>query len=194
MSRFYLHFGKRLLDLALAIAGLVLFAIPMLWIYDRLRRQLKEGPLFRQTRLGKEGKPFMILKFRTMSEEGKISPFCQWLRNRAFDELPQLINILKGQMSFVGPRPLIPEELQNLRKVRGGAARQSVLPGLAGLAQLYSIKTPGLPERLRWDLTYVKKCCLGLDLLILLRSVRVTLHGAWETKEPPVTPSPARGD
>lgn len=193
MSRFYRVIGKRSLDLAMAMGGLVLFAIPMLWFYDRLRREFDLDPFFLQTRMGKGGRNFTILKFRTMSEEETIPPFCRWLRKTAMDELPQMINIVRGEMSFVGPRPLILEELENLGKMKGGKLRQSVRPGLTGLAQLYSIKTPGLPERLRWDLTYVKKCSLGLDLWIILRSVAVTLQGAWEGKEPHLNPSAAKG-
>lgn len=195
MSGLYPTVGKRLLDFVLAAAGLVLFAIPMLWFYDRLRREsrLTLSSFFRQTRMGKDGRPFVILKFRTMSEEGIVSSFCQWLRKTAMDELPQMINIFRGEMSFVGPRPLIPEELENLGKIPGGSARQSVRPGLTGLAQLYSVKTPGLPERLRWDLTYVKRCSLRLDLWIILRSVAVTFQGAWEGKEPHLNPSPVEG-
>lgn len=192
MNRFYRAIGKRPLDLALALAGLVLFAIPILWFYDRLRREFDLDPFFRQTRMGKDGRNFTILKFRTMSQEGAIPPFCQWLRKTALDELPQLINIVRGEMSFVGPRPLILEELENLGKMKGGKLRQSVRPGLTGLAQLYSVKTPGLPERLRWDLTYVKKCSLGLDLWIILRSVVVTFQGAWEGKEPHLNSSKAQ--
>ena len=96
------------------------------------------------------------------------------------DELPQLIHILRGQMSFVGPRPLIPEELQELHRVPDGPRRLSARPGLAGLAQLYGDKAPSLSERIRWDLSYIDRCSPGLDLWILFTSVRVTVQGAWE--------------
>ncbi len=96
------------------------------------------------------------------------------------DELPQLINILKGQMSFVGPRPLIPDELEDLGRIPEGKRRFSVRPGLTGLAQINSEKVPSLSERIRWDLAYVDQCSLWLDLRILFKSLAVTLAGKWE--------------
>jgi lipopolysaccharide/colanic/teichoic acid biosynthesis glycosyltransferase len=116
-----------------------------------------------------------------MTMDGAVpSPFCRRLRARALDELPQLINILRGEMSFVGPRPLIPEELETLEQLPRGADRLLLRPGLTGLAQLHSSKVPALPERLQWDLAYADRCSLFLDLAILLKSVAVTLRGAWE--------------
>ena len=102
------------------------------------------------------------------------------------DELPQLINILRGQMSFVGPRPLIPEELKELHQIPNGNRRLTVRPGLTGLAQLYSAKIPTLRERLRWDCAYLDRCSLWLDVWILARSLRLTLNGAWEQPGPKV--------
>ena len=116
-----------------------------------------------------------------MTADGIVPPgFCQGLRARALDELPQLVNILRGEMSFVGPRPLIPEELETLEQLPRGAERLLLRPGLTGLAQLHGSKVSALPERLRWDLAYVDQCSLLLDLGILLRSVAITLRGAWE--------------
>lgn len=171
---------KRLFDLALAAAGLLLFALPMAWIGWRTRCELGPPVLFRQARIGTGGKPFDILKFRTMDPQGRVTPFAQQLRRTAMDELPQLINILAGQMSFVGPRPLIPEELREMDHVPDGRRRFSVRPGLTGLAQVRSEKVPTLPERLRWDLAYVRDCSLRLDLQILFTSVGVSARGAWE--------------
>ena len=175
--------GKRLFDLGLACAGLLIFLVPMAWIAWRICRELGGSPFFRQIRIGYRGEKFQIMKFRTMTAQGQSPAFCHWLRATALDELPQLIHILKGEMSFVGPRPLIPEELKELDRIPNGARRLSVRPGLAGLAQLYGGKFPGLPERLKWDLAYVKRCCLRLDLWILFKSLEVTLRGAWE-KQP----------
>ena len=100
------------------------------------------------------------------------------------DELPQLFNILKGQMSFVGPRPLIPEELQELNRIPDGFRRFSIRPGLAGLAQLYSAKVPSLPERLQWDMAYLQRSSPGLDVWILFKAIGITLRGKWEQPGP----------
>ncbi len=116
-----------------------------------------------------------------MSEEGQIlSPFSQQLRDTAMDELPQLIQIFRGEMSFVGPRPLIPEELEDLRRIEQGQRRWEVHPGLTGFAQLYSEKIPPLAERVRWDVQYVNECSFPVDVQLIARSVLVTLRGAWE--------------
>lgn len=173
---------KRLLDLAIASIGLVGFSVPMAWIAWRIRREMGSPVLFRQTRLGYGGKPFTVLKFRTMKpgEVGVSSRFCRGLRATAMDELPQIINILRGEMSFVGPRPLIPEELAELRNFPRGGDRLRVRPGLTGLAQLRSDKVPSLSERLKGDLEYIDRCSLGLDLWALWRSAAVTLRAAWE--------------
>ena len=180
--RVYARGFKRLFDLAIASIGLVGFLVPMAWIAWRIRRELGPPVLFRQTRLGYGGTVFSVLKFRTMrpGEAGVSPPFCRRLRATAMDELPQLINILRGEMSFVGPRPLIPEELVELRSFPRGAERLRVRPGLTGLAQLRSDKVPLLSERLKGDLEYVDRYSLGLDLWALWRSVEVTLKAAWE--------------
>lgn len=188
----YGRWFKRCVDLGLAGGGVFVFALPMGWIAWRLRREQGFPVLFRQTRVGLGRKPFTVLKFRTMTAEGAVpSPFCQSLRAHALDELPQLINILRGEMSFVGPRPLIPEELQTLEQLPRGRERLRLRPGLTGLAQLHSSKVPSLPVRLRWDLAYADQCSFLLDLKILLKSVAVTLRAAWEKpgiKTPPVQP------
>lgn len=186
----YGRWFKRWVDVGLAGGGVFVFALPMGWIAWRLRREMGPPVFFRQTRVGLRRKPFIVLKFRTMTPEGTVSSsFCRRLRASAMDELPQLVNILRGEMSFVGPRPLIPEELESLEQLPRGAERLRLRPGLTGLAQLNSSKVPSLPERLRWDLAYTDQCSLLLDLNILLKSVAVTLRGAWErpgSKTPPV--------
>ena len=181
--------GKRLFDAALAGMGLLLFAAPLAFFSWQIRRRLGNPVFFRQERVGRGGRHFTILKFRTMMEKGEVPPgFSRWLRDTAMDELPQMLNILLGEMSFVGPRPLIPEELGELERVPGGTRRLEPRPGLAGLAQLASDKTPSLEERVRLDLEYVDRASLGMDLRILFQSVRVTLRGAWERPGPKVEP------
>ena len=184
----YAGFFKRLLDILLASIGLLVFTIPMVCIAGWLRGKTAVSPLFRQIRIGRFGEPFLIAKFRTMTEEGEISAVGHWLRNTAMDELPQLIHILRGEMSFVGPRPLIPQELKDLSQIPNGTHRFLVRPGLTGLAQLYSEKCPSLSERLAWDLLYVDRCSLKQDVWILLKSLGITLKGAWELSGPKFPP------
>ena len=116
-----------------------------------------------------------------------------FLRATAMDELPQIFHILTGQMSFVGPRPLIPEELKRLDQIPRGKERLLPRPGLAGLAQLYSGKTPDLAQRLNWDLLYLDQCYLWSDVKILLKSIWVTLRGSWEHSGPKILFKETRG-
>ncbi len=177
----YARYGKRIFDLTLSVIGLLFFMLPMALIAAKIRSSLGSPVLFRQPRVGKNGAFFTVLKFRTLADNGRVADrFCRGLRACAMDELPQLLNIFRGEMSFVGPRPLIPEELEEIGEFPGGKLRVSVRPGLAGVAQLYGDKNPSLQQRLIWDLSYIRNCSLGLDLWILLRSVGITLKGAWE--------------
>jgi lipopolysaccharide/colanic/teichoic acid biosynthesis glycosyltransferase len=182
MNRWYVHRGKRIWEMGLALVGLVLFAIPMAAIAWGVYRNLGKPILFRQKRLGLNGQAFTLFKFRTMTPDGSIPPFGRWLRRTAMDELPQLINILRGEMGFVGPRPLVPEELADLKIHPNGHRRMEVRPGLTGLAQICGPKVPNLADRLRWDLAYIDRCSFGLDLKILIRSVWITMCAAWEGK------------
>jgi len=179
----YRRWMKRWLDAGLAAAGLIGFALPMAWIAFRIRRESGRPVLFHQARVGRNGRRFIVHKFRSMTADGTTT-YGKKLRGSAMDELPQLINILRGEMSFVGPRPLIPEELEKLDRIPNGERRLELRPGLAGLAQLRCAKVPHLPERLRWDLIYLERLSLGLDLWILLQSVGVTLRRAWEPAGP----------
>jgi len=187
---FYKHTGKRLFDLALASIGVLFFALPMLWISWRTWATLGKPVLFHQIRVGREGTHFMVHKFRTMTTDGAVSPYGKKLRASALDELPQLFNILKGDMGFVGPRALIPEELDKLDKLVDGLRRLSIRPGLAGLAQLRCAKVPHLPERLKWDLVYLDRYNFKFDLWIILQSIGFTLRSAWDK---PSSPSPTGG-
>ncbi len=171
------------MDFLIASGGLLFFALPMIFLTWRIRRKSNASPFFHQIRIGCQGCTFTIVKFRTMSEGGDVlSSFSQRLRDTAMDELPQLFHIWRGQMSFVGPRPLIPEELEELRQMAQGIRRFDIRPGLTGLAQLYATKVPPLAERLMWDLRYVDHCSFFLDIKILVKSLWITLRGAWEPR------------
>ena len=165
----------------LSSLGFLIFAIPVAVIALCIWRQAGSPVLFYQARIGQKGDTFQIKKFRTMNSQGQVfSSFAQGLRNTAMDELPQLFHILRGEMSFVGPRPLIPEELLEIRQIPNGSRRFLVKPGLAGLAQINAQKIPSLAERSNWDLLYVDQYSLLLDIRIVMKSIWVTLRGNWE--------------
>lgn len=183
MKWIWLHGGKRLFDVAVASLGLLAFGLPMAWIAWSIYQENGIPILFRQERVGKDGKTFGIWKFRTMTDHGEMTHFGKRLRATAMDELPQLFQILRGQMSFVGPRPLVPEELEPLSEIHQGTLRFAIRPGLTGLAQVSTSKVPFLADRLRWDLEYVEGCSPWLDAWILARSIGFTFRGQWE-KQP----------
>jgi lipopolysaccharide/colanic/teichoic acid biosynthesis glycosyltransferase len=175
---------KRALDLVLGTALLVAVS-PLLLVAAVMVRAGSCGPaLFRQARPGKHGVPFAILKLRTMVDDARvgggsasseITPIGRCLRRLKIDELPQLINVLKGDMSLVGPRPVLDRDLEPYRHL--AQPRLQVRPGLTGLAQVLGNNHLGWPQRLRLDAEYVRRRSIGLDLLILLRTVPVVLFG-----------------
>ena len=174
---------KRGLDVLVAVPFLLLLA-PLLLLLAFLIRVDSPGPvLFRQQRVGLGGRQFAILKFRSMvadaSKRGgyqtadgdpRITGVGRWLRRSSLDELPQLLNVLSGDMSLVGPRPDVPAQ-QDLYAQRDWDLRCSVRPGITGLAQA-SLRSAATPEqRLALDLRYVLQQSIGLDLLVLVRTV-----------------------
>ncbi len=191
-SRLYVAL-KRLPDILLALIGLVLLALIVPWV--ALGNALcSPGPLFyRQQRVGKGGRPFALLKFRSMiphaerasgavwceEEDPRITPVGRWLRKIRLDELPQLINVLLGEMSIVGPRPERPHFVGQLaRALPLYRARHAVKPGITGWAQIhygYGNSVEDGRVKLEYDLYYVKHASLFLDLLVLLHTVRVVL-------------------
>ncbi|MCB0164901.1 MAG: sugar transferase [Anaerolineae bacterium] len=172
----YYRFGKRLLDLTITIPALI-FLSPVLAVIALLV-QLKLGApvIFRQQRPGQYGQPFTILKFRTLTNardaEGqllpdaeRLTPFGRFLRQSSLDELPELINIVKGEMSLVGPRPLLMVYLNKYsdRQMR----RQEAQPGLTGWAQINGRNGLTWEEKFNLDVWYVEHCSLLLDLKIM---------------------------
>lgn len=168
---------KRLMDLCLASVALVLLALPMLVIALLVRLSLGSPVLFRQQRAGLHGKPFTLIKFRTMrdalDERGKLLPdevrltrFGKWLRHTSLDELPELLNVLKGEMSLVGPRPLLLEYLPRYNAQQ--ARRHEVKPGITGWAQVNGRNALSWEEKFRLDVWYVDHWNIWLDIKILL--------------------------
>jgi lipopolysaccharide/colanic/teichoic acid biosynthesis glycosyltransferase len=142
---------------------------------------------FRQLRPGYKGRPFLVVKFRTMrdargpdgrqlSDTERLTRLGDLLRRTALDELPELWNVLRGEMSLVGPRPLLMEYLA--RYTPEEARRHDVRPGVTGWAQIHGRRSLDIPERLEMDVWYVDHWSLGLDLRIMVGTVRVLLGGA----------------
>ena len=175
---------KRVFDLLLAAFGLLALALPLLMLTWLVRRKLGSPVFFRQVRPGLCGQPFEMLKFRTMtSERGptgqllpdavRLTPFGRWLRATSLDELPELWNVLKGDMSLVGPRPLLMEYLPLYTPEQ--ARRHEVRPGITGWAQVNGRNAIGWEDKFRLDVWYVDNRSLWLDIKILWLTVKKVL-------------------
>ncbi|KPD25512.1 UDP-galactose phosphate transferase [Thermus scotoductus] len=167
---------KRILDVVGASFALLAFGPLMLYVALRIWREMGSPVLFRQVRPGLHGKPFVMYKFRTMTEERdaegrllpdekRLTPLGKFLRQSSLDELPEFINVLKGEMSLVGPRPLLMEYLE--RYTPEQARRHEVKPGITGWAQVNGRNALSWEEKFRLDVWYVDNWNLLLDLKIL---------------------------
>jgi lipopolysaccharide/colanic/teichoic acid biosynthesis glycosyltransferase len=197
--------GKRALDVLLSGAGLVVSA--PLWGLIALAIKLEDrGPVFyTQSRVGIGGRSFEARKFRSMipnAEQGvgpvqaverdpRVTRTGRLLRATAMDELPQLWNIFRGDMSFVGPRALRPEEIEvdargrriPLDAIPGFAERITVVPGLTGIAQIYARRDVSRRQKFRFDRLYIRRQSLFLDVRLILVSFWITFRGTWEARE-----------
>jgi len=187
---------KRLIDVFGATAGLLVAGIPMALIAVALRVTMGAPVLFRQVRPGRRGAPFTILKFRTMrSGEGtdaeRLTSLGRWLRATSLDELPELWNVLRGDMSLVGPRPLLVEYLPLYSPHQ--ARRHEVRPGLTGLAQVAGRNLVDWDERFELDVRYVETRSLALDLKIIGQTVKAVLRREGISGEGEATMAPFRG-
>jgi lipopolysaccharide/colanic/teichoic acid biosynthesis glycosyltransferase len=195
-------FIKRSLDVILASIGLLISA-PLSAIIALAIKLEDGGPVFyAQERVGKDGKRFRSWKFRSMVPDSdqrfgplqagkndcRVTGVGRILRATAMDELPQLWNILRGDMSFVGPRALLPEEIEvhgngdliPLEKIPGYEERHRVRPGLTGLAQIYAPRDIPRRHKFKYDLLYIKKRSFWLDLKLIALSFWITVRGKWE--------------
>lgn len=169
-------FAKRLLDFWAALLGLVILSPLLLAVAVAIRLTMGTPVLFRQTRPGYRSRPFKVVKYRTMtvgdtavthlSDAGRITPLGEWLRRFSLDELPQLWNVLVGEMSLVGPRPLLMEYLE--RYTPEQARRQLVKPGITGWAQVHGRQDIPFSQRIAYDIWYVNHQGFWLDIRILL--------------------------
>lgn len=165
---------KRVIDVVVATFGLVLLAPIYCVVTGLVRLRLGSPVLFRQQRPGRTGALFELRKFRTMidgdaPDSERLTNFGRKLRSTSLDELPQLLNVLRGDMSLVGPRPLLPRYLDRYsdRQMR----RHEVRPGITGLAQVSGRNAISWDERLELDVVYVERRSLRLDISILLQTV-----------------------
>ena len=172
---------KRLFDVLVAALALVVLGLPMLVLAGIVRSRLGSPVLFQQVRPGRYGRPFKMVKFRTMRDaidangnplpdSERMTPFGSLLRSSSLDELPELWNVLKGEMSLVGPRPLLMEylPLYTLEQAR----RHEVRPGVTGWAQISGRNALSWEDKFKLDVWYVDNQSLWLDLKILLLTVK----------------------
>ena len=196
-------FGKRALDVCLSGAGLL--ASSPIWLALAAAIKLEDGgPVFyTQDRVGEGGSVFTVFKFRSMipnaeavvgalqatEKDPRITRIGHLMRATAMDELPQLLNIFRGDMSFVGPRALRPGEIEAtdgefiaLEDVPGYADRCRMRPGLTGVAQIYAPRDVGRRNKFRYDRVYAKRESFWLDVRLILLSFWITFRGKWEDR------------
>jgi lipopolysaccharide/colanic/teichoic acid biosynthesis glycosyltransferase len=175
---------KRLFDIVVFACALLVLALPLALLAWQVRRKLGSPVFFTQVRPGLHGKPFKMVKFRTMtSERGpdgellpdavRLTPFGRFLRSSSLDELPELWNVLKGDMSLVGPRPLLMEYLPLYSPVQ--ARRHEVRPGITGWAQVNGRNAISWEDKFKLDVWYVDHRSLWLDVKILWLTVKKVL-------------------
>ncbi len=184
----YLPTGKRLLDLTVAILGLAVLSPIMLVVAALVRARMGSPVLFCQARPGLHGRAFTMLKFRTMLDvrdsDGQLLPdgerltaLGRILRSTSLDELPELVNVVRGDMSLVGPRPLLMAYLERYRPEQ--MRRHEVKPGITGWAQINGRNTVSWTEKFRYDLWYVEHQSFQLDCKVLWKTLKLvaTRHG-----------------
>ena len=175
---------KRFLDVILTIPGLLIISPLLLLIAIVVRIQMGPPTIFKQTRPGYKGKLFSVYKFRTMTDDrdeaggllpdaARITRLGRLLRSFSLDELPELINVLRGEMSLVGPRPLLTQYLD--RYTLEQARRHDVLPGITGWAQVNGRNTLTWEDKFHFDVWYVENWSLRLDIKILLRTMWIVI-------------------
>jgi len=179
---------RRAIDIAVSTVALAILAPPLAIVMAAIRLESPGHPIYRQRRVGQDGAEFDVLKLRTMvagaehmgsgmavdKGDARITRLGNVLRHTAIDELPQLLNVLRGDMSLIGPRPTIPVQVAQYTERQRG--RLAIKPGLTGWAQVNGRATLPWSERIELDLYYVEHRSLALDLRILARTVAVLLR------------------
>ena len=196
-------FFKRCFDFLFSLAILILLLPLLFFFYLLVGSRLGYPALFRQQRPGYLGRPFWLLKFRTMSNAGdtsggllpdaqRLTPFGRWLRSTSIDELPGLLNILRGEMSFIGPRPLLMQYLPLYTPEQ--ARRHDVKPGFSGWAQINGRNTLSWEEKFRLDVWYVDHQNFWLDLRIFLITILKVLRREGISADGEATMAPFTGN
>lgn len=186
----YRHFLKRVIDTLLSICGIVVLAIPMIIIAIAIKLESKGPALFKQVRLGKDQKPFVIYKFRTMCDkafekggvassesDARITKTGKFLRKTSLDEFPQMFNIIAGQMSIIGPRPILDFEFEeyktNLRYVR----RYDAKPGMFCTVDLDLRATATREQQFEMDADYVDNMSFAIDFKVFFGIIKTVVYG-----------------
>ena len=176
------RYVKRILDLIMAIVLMIIFLIPMIIIGILIKLDSKGPVFFKQERTGKNGKTFLLYKFRSMAVDNDVHDFSKSdqhtkigtiLRKLSLDELPQLINILKGEMSLIGPRPWIPDYYESMNEHQ--RHRNDVLPGITGLAQAKGRNNISIISKINYDLEYVQNYSLVQDIKVFFLTIKTVL-------------------
>ena len=189
----YRQFFKRFFDILLSSIGLIVAAIPMMFTAIGVRIFLGKPVIFKQERVGRNEKHFFIYKFRTMTdkrdENGELLPdserftkFGKILRKTSLDELPQLFNVLKGDISLIGPRPMMPKYIPSDAEVRKN--RFSIRPGITGKAQINGRTNITYSERFAYDVEYAKTISLGGDLKLLFGTAFLIIKSFFKKGQP----------
>lgn len=199
----YKRFVKRCLDFLLSLAALIILSPVLLLVAILVRCKLGSPILFKQKRPGLHEKIFCMYKFRTMTDakdadgnllpdEVRLTKFGKLLRSTSLDELPELFNILKGDMAIVGPRPLLVQYLPRYNERQH--CRHDVRPGFTGLAQVNGRNSISWPEKFEWDVRYVENVSFLMDLRIIAKTVKVVLKRDGISSETSATMEEFRGN
>lgn len=175
---------RRAMDVVGSAIGLILFSPLMLWLSLKIRREMGPPALFAQRRAGRGGRPFLLYKYRTMTNErgengellpdkARLTKLGTWLRATSLDELPQLWNVLRGDMSLVGPRPLLLDYVPLYNETE--RRRLDVPPGITGWAQINGRNAISWPEKFALDVWYVENKSIALDVKIVLTTIKIAV-------------------
>jgi len=187
--------AKRIIDIVLSLTAIIILS-PLFLMTALLIKVISKGPvIFTQIRVGQDGSLFKIFKFRTMhvnaekntgpvwalADDPRLIPTGKFLRKAHIDEIPQFFNVLRGEMSVIGPRPERPEFVSKFKEeIQDYEKRLAIKPGITGMAQVwhkYDETVQDVRNKIKYDLLYIKKVCFWTDILILMRTFRVVLTG-----------------
>lgn len=192
----YRHFIKTFIDITLSVIGLIVCCIPMLIIAIAIKCESKGPALFKQERLGKNQKVFTVYKFRTMCDhafekggvassesDSRITKVGKFLRKTSLDEIPQMINIIKGEMAIIGPRPILPFEFEEYKDNARYAHRYDAKPGMFCTVDIDLRATATREQQFEMDAEYVDKMSFGLDFKVFFGIIKTVVLGKNVYKE-----------